>query len=102
MFRQEYLDSLHSSGELHGFFNLFSDFTEKVYFEIQLDWDSEIILSLFDFFEIPLLSFEINNKVELSYQRPDHLLINKNLEQIHKLFDGDVERGVKNENTNIK
>ena len=87
VFKQEILDELNRNGELHGFFNLFSKYTERVYFEVQIDWDSEIILSLFDFFEIPLISIEINHKVELSYQLPNHTLIQDNLRKIQNLFD---------------
>lgn len=86
IFKHHILEDFNQRGELHSFMALFSEFAESIEFELQLDWDSEIILSLFDYFTFHFISFEINRKVELSYQRPDHLLIKKNLEQIDTLF----------------
>lgn len=86
VFKHSILEEFHQNGELHGFFGLFQDYTEKVMFEIQVDWDTELILSLFDFFQIPMLSFEINQKVELSYQNPDHTLMQKNLVNLANYF----------------
>lgn len=86
VFQHSLLEKYHQAGELYGFFGLFEEFVSKLQFEVQLDWDSELILSLFDFFQIPFLSFEINNKVELSYQNPNHSLIQNNLINIDQLF----------------
>ncbi len=87
VFHHADLEEYHRGGELHGFFNLFSDYTNKIYFEIQANWDSQIILSIFDFFTIPMLSFEINSQVELSYQNPDVELIKQHLLNLENLFE---------------
>lgn len=85
-FTHSLLEQYNDRGELHGFFNLFQDLTNEIFFEVQLDWDSEIILSFFDYFPISMISFEINHKVELSYQCPDHILMNSNLKNVADLF----------------
>ncbi len=90
VFHHQDLEVLNSNGELHGFFNLFSDYSKDIYFEVQLEWDSNIILSLFDFFTIPILSFEISHMVEVSYQNPDTLLIQNHIQNIAKLFEQKV------------
>ena len=59
-------------GELFGFLNLFNDehFAETE-FELLLDWDSSLLDSSFEQLKFSSLSFEINSKVEISYQNPD-------------------------------
>lgn len=76
VFHHSDLEYLNSRGELYGFFNLFSDYFQKVSFEIQLDWNSEIIFSIFENFNLPIVSVEISNLIELSYQNPNSELIN--------------------------
>lgn len=86
VFKHEILQEYHHKNELHGFLNLFADYTQKIYFEVQLDWDSEIIISLFDFFQIPMVSFEMNNKIEKSFQQPDVEKVLGCLESMNSLF----------------
>lgn len=81
IFHQSDLEYLNQRGELFGFFQLFSDFFEKIEFEIQLEWNSEIIVSLLDSFNLLILSFEINSSVEKAYQTPNTELINQYIKQ---------------------
>lgn len=75
IFRHSDLEYLNSKGELFGFFQLFSDHFDRIQFEIQIDWNTELILSILEFINIPIFSIEITNIVEKSYQRPDNDLI---------------------------
>lgn len=86
VFHHEDLEYLNSRGELHGFFNLFSDYIENIFIEIQINWDSDLILSMFDLFQVPMISIEITNQVEVSYQNPDNELIKNQLQYIQNLF----------------
>ncbi len=81
IFHQEDLEYLNQRGELFGFFQLFSDYFERIEFEIQLNWDSEIFVSLLDSFNLLILSYEINSLVEKGYQNPDTALINQSIQQ---------------------
>ena len=74
--RHNDLEYLNSRGELYGFFHLFSDYFDKVIIEIQVDWNTEIIYSMFEHFNLPIISVEITNLIETSYQNPNCDLIN--------------------------
>ncbi|MFT6630145.1 MAG: hypothetical protein ACJAS4_000079 [Bacteriovoracaceae bacterium] len=74
--RHNDLEYLNSRGELYGFFHLFSDYFNKVIIEIQVDWNTEIIYSMFEHFKLPVISVEITNLIETSYQNPNCELIN--------------------------
>ncbi|MDP7319226.1 MAG: hypothetical protein QF441_01395 [Bacteriovoracaceae bacterium] len=82
IFTHEHLELLHQQGELFGFFQLFSDYFHKVMIEVQLNWNTELISSLVDMFQIPLFSFEISHEVEKSYQNPDYELISNILNNL--------------------
>jgi hypothetical protein len=82
VFRHSDLEYLNSRGELHGFFNLFSDYFDKIMIEIQVDWNSEIIYSIFEHFNIPIISVEITNLIEVGYQNPNCDLINTFIKSI--------------------
>lgn len=67
-----YLDN----GELFGFLQLFNDKDfSHLQFELLLDWDSFVIESVLDINGFDFISFELNSKVELSYQNPDEELV---------------------------
>lgn len=100
VFHHEDLAYLNSRGELHGFFNLFSDYFERIEIEIQLDWNAEIITSILEFFPISYISFEITNLVELSYQNPDTNLINNHILKVQKIINTKKEDNF--EDPNIK
>lgn len=70
------LEKLHADGELFGFFQLFKDEAfSHLEFELLLDWESSVIESVFDTNGFDFISFELNSKVEISYQNPDEELI---------------------------
>lgn len=83
VFNQEVLDYYNQSGELFGFFQLFSD-RENLELEILADWDNPLIISLIDSFNINYLSFEINTKVERSFRSVDHALVSTHIKQIQQ------------------
>jgi len=91
VFRHSDLEYLSSNGELHGFFNLFSEYFDRIFIEVQLNWDSPIMFSIFEFFKIPLLSFEITDQVEIGYQNPDHDLIISHITNVKNMFDEQKE-----------
>ena len=86
VFSHALLQKYHEQNELHGFLNLFSDYVQKIYFEVQLEWSREIILSIFDFFKIPVVSYEINSDVEHFYQNPDHKKIKQYYDNLSNLL----------------
>ena len=83
VFNQEVLDHYNQTGELFGFFQLFTD-RENLELEILTDWDNPLIISLIDNFDISHLSFEINNKVERSFRNVDHGLVKTHIKQIQQ------------------
>jgi hypothetical protein len=82
----EDLEYLNSKGELFGYLQLLSDSSKNVKFELQLDWNISLIESMFSYFDFAMLSFEITNIVELSYQQPDHLAIQSEINYYKKLI----------------
>jgi len=96
VFKHSYLATLYENGELWGFFNLFEQVATNIFFEVQLEWDTDIILSMFEFFTLPIISLEINSMVEKSYQHPDFDLIAKFIHNISELF---LDKDDNNENS---
>ncbi len=82
IFHQKDLQLYADNNELYGFLQLFSDLDEIVEFEILMEWDSQAIYSMFDYFPIKCLSFEVNNQVELSYQTVDITKVTNHLDFI--------------------
>lgn len=107
IFHHQDLEELNDTGELHGFFQLFSEYMDHISIEVQLQWSSELIISMFDFFDISAVSFEISSEVEIGYQNPDSQLISNHIGHIDKLFK-QIELGKNkknkenNENLDIK
>lgn len=87
IFLHKDLEVFQANGELFGFLNLFQDLKQNgILFEVQIDWDTDLIESMFEYFSFDSLAYEINNKVEVSYQNPDHVAILSQLVQTLKLF----------------
>lgn len=87
IFLHQDLEDYHARGELFGFLTLFKDLqTAGIKFEVQIDWDTSIIESMFEYFPFDTISYEINNKVELSYQNPNHAAIISQLINTKNLF----------------
>lgn len=76
------------SGELFGFLQLFNDPNfDNIDFELLLDWDTKLIESTLEQLEFSFISFDINSKVEHSYQNPNEEIIVSELERYRKQFN---------------
>ncbi|MBD64281.1 MAG: hypothetical protein CME62_03690 [Halobacteriovoraceae bacterium] len=85
------LREFQQTGELFGFLQLFADINSKIKFELLLDWDTEIMLSMFEYFEFHGIQFEINSKVERSYQNVNQTLLSDQLSYYLHLFKKEEE-----------
>lgn len=81
VFGQEFLDELNQNGELFGFFDIIRSETD-LELEVQTDWDSAMLMTLIDTYNIEVLSWEINNKVELSYRCLDFELVESHMQKV--------------------
>jgi hypothetical protein len=84
VFNHKELEVYHSQGELHGFLNLFSDYREHIEFEILIDWDTNLLMSIMNGFQVEYLSLELNSLVEKGFQNPDPNLILQHLQTLQK------------------
>lgn len=74
-------------GELYGFLDLFRDsYFKEMNFRLLLDWDSSVLMTAVDQLSIQDFAFELNNKVEISYQNPDHNLIANEINKFKMLM----------------
>jgi hypothetical protein len=80
------LEYLNSQGELFGYLQLLKDVANDLEFELQLDWDVSLQESIFSYFEFSMISFEITNIVETSYQQPDCTTIQTQINYYKKLI----------------
>lgn len=89
IFTQEFLEELNQNGELFGFFDILRTETD---FELEVltDWDNSLIFSLLETFQVDVLSWEINNKVEKSYRCLDFDLVESHIRRM----------GMENDNAN--
>lgn len=89
------LEKYLESGELFGFLQLFNDddFSD-LQFELLLDWDSFVIESVLDISGFDFISFELNSKVEISYQNPDEdLVVSELMKHRSNLFTKGIADG---------
>lgn len=85
IFTQDFIEELNQQGELYGFFDVLrSELPQKL--EILTDWDSALISSLIETYEIDVLSWEINNKIEVSYRNIDFDLLESHMQKIEVLM----------------
>jgi hypothetical protein len=82
---QDILKTYDDAGELIGFFNLLNE-KEGLKVEILVDWDSPIPMSLLEMFPIECLSFEVNNKVEISYRNIDFDMMKLHLKEVTSMI----------------
>lgn len=81
------LEYLHSQNELFGFLNLLKEsIRPDQSFELQLEWECNLIESIFSYFDFQGLIFEITNKVEVSYQNVDVNLMKELILEQKNLF----------------
>lgn len=96
VFQFSFLEDLHRKNVLKNFisnfytkFNHLLDEEKKII--VKMDWNHNVFPSLFDYFEIDLLSYSINSKIEICYRNVDlkkltneMILFKKNIESSHK------------------
>jgi hypothetical protein len=86
VFGHQLLEHFNDNGELFGFLSLFKDLVDGVEFELQLDWDSPVLESMFEYFKFDFISFEIDSKIETSYQNVNEVELNAHIKTIQKIF----------------
>ena len=59
--------------------------------EVQTDWDSAMLMTLIDTYNIEALSWEINNKVELSYRCLDFQLVESHMQKVGLIMSESVD-----------
>lgn len=101
IFSHSFLEVLAQKDELFGFLCLFRDGDlSELSYELLLDWDSSLLESMFSYFSFDCISFEVNSRVELSYQNLDYDHILKQFEHL-KFYILQKEQG-NAKNINIK
>lgn len=86
VFGHQLLEHFNENGELFGFLSLFTDLVDGLEFELLLEWDSPVLESMFEYFNFDYISFEIDSKVEVSYQNVDEVQLNNHIKKIQNLF----------------
>ncbi len=75
--RYSFIENLHQSSQLHNFVrNFFSTYYKEINDKrleiiLALDWDSDIIPSLVEYFDFTSYSFHLNSKIEVCYRNID-------------------------------
>lgn len=85
IFKHSYLETLHQDGELFSFLNLFKD-AQGIHFELEIDWNTSLIESMFEYFTFHSLGLELNSHVELSYQNIDYNKLHNQMTYLNNLF----------------
>lgn len=76
VFDFNFFEDLHHNGILNNFVSNFYTHFEKILDDdkkivLKIDWNSNVMPSLFDYFEFDLVSFSINSKIEVCYRNVD-------------------------------
>jgi hypothetical protein len=76
VFQFSFLEELHRKNILNNFIsNFYTKFNHLLGDDkkiiVRIDWNENVFPSLFDYFEIDLLSFTINSKIEICYRNVD-------------------------------
>lgn len=82
------LSDYNDRGELFGFLQLFQGLQGVVEFDLLLDWDTEIIGSMFEYFNFSGIVLEVNQKIEQGYQQVNHSLLLNQIQYYQDLFKG--------------
>lgn len=89
-----YLHNLHETMRFQSFvssfFQIFGNRLAQDDFELilEIDWNSNIFPSLFEFFDFSLLSLPVNEKIETHYRNVDLNKIKSNLPYYKQILDG--------------
>ena len=89
IFNFEFFEELHRSRSLNNFANNFytkyyTTLGENSLMLLKIDWNSNLLTSIFDLFEFNLISFPINSKIEVCYRNVDFNKLRCELEILKK------------------
>lgn len=89
IFNFSYFEELHQRNVLNNFISNFYTHFSKVLTDdkkivLRMDWNSNIMPSLFDYFEFDLMSFSINSKIEVCYRNVDLKKLTTEMDLIKK------------------
>lgn len=89
IFNFSFFEDLHRRGILNNFIaNFYTHFkshlTEDKQIVMRIDWNDNVFPSLFDYFDIDLMSFSINDKIEVCYRNVDLKKLTVEMELIEK------------------
>lgn len=89
IFNFSFFEDLHRSSLLNIFASNFytrynTKLTDQSLMLLKIDWDSNLLSSLFDLFEFNLLSFPINSKIEVCYRNVDLNKLNTEMSLLRK------------------
>lgn len=89
IFNFEFFEELHRSNLLNNFASNFytrfhSIINEKSFMVLKIDWNNNLLASLFDLFEFNLLSIPINSKIEVCYRNVDLNKLSSEMEVLQK------------------
>lgn len=95
IFNFSFIEDLHRRGILNNFIaNFYTYFkkhlTDDKQIVMKIDWNDNVFPSLFDYFDIDLMSFSINDKIEVCYRNVDLKKLTAEMDMIEKnknLFD---------------
>ena len=89
IFNFSFFEDLHTRGILNNFIANFYTYFKKYLIEdkliiLRIDWNDNVFPSLFDYFDIDLMSFSINDKIEVCYRNVDLNKLSVEMELIEK------------------
>lgn len=89
IFDFSYFEELHHKNILNNFISNFYTHFSKVLTEdkkiiLRVDWNNNIMPSLFDYFDFDLMSFSINSKIEICYRNVDLKKLTAEMDLINK------------------
>ena len=89
IFNFSFFEDLHIRGILNNFIANFYTHFKKYLIEdkliiLRIDWSDNVFPSLFDYFDIDLMSFSINDKIEVCYRNVDLKKLSIEMELIEK------------------
>lgn len=89
IFNFSFFEDLHHRGILNNFIaNFYTHFrrhlSEDKQIVLRIDWNDNVFPSLFDYFEIDLMSFSINDKIEVCYRNVDLKKLTQEMDLIEK------------------
>jgi len=88
------LEEFHREGKLYSFLQTFHSLTTDKPMKIflSLNWDTNLITSLFELFDFDGVSLEIDRQVETCYRNVNLPIVEKNLDFLGHHFDRNIEK----------